>query len=339
MRMDALKFVGKRLLLMIPILIGISILTFAISNTIPGDPARLILGPKATPEGLEALREDMGLNDPLYVQYGRYMGGIFQGDLGQSTYSQKPVSADLIRYSPATFELTLFAMVITVLIGIPLGIISASKKDKIADQITRIFALIGVAMPAFWLGLLLLLLFYLKLGVFPGSGRLDSGMSPPTYITGMYTVDSLLTGNWPVFKAAVMHLVLPGVTLAAITIGMITRMTRSSMLEVLKSDYIRTAHAKGAPENRVLYGHALRNGVMPVITLLGMAFGHALGGSVLVESVFSWPGLGRYAVNAITYLDFPAVMGVTLLIAILFILVNLIVDTLYFFIDPRLKHN
>lgn len=337
--MDSLRFVAKRLLLMIPILIGISILTFTISNTIPGDPARLILGPKATPETLAALQEEMGLNDPMYVQYGRYMAGIFQGDLGKSTYSQRPVIEDLVRYFPATLELTMFAMIITLLIGIPFGIISASKKDKIADQITRVFALMGVAMPAFWLGLLFLLFFYLKLGVFPGSGRLDSGMSPPEYITGMYTVDALLTGNWAVFKAAVMHLILPGITQAAITIGMITRMTRSSMLEVLKSDYIRTAHAKGASENRVLYGHALRNGVMPVITLLGMAFGHALGGSVLVESVFSWPGLGRYAVNAINYLDFPAVMGVTMLIAVMFILVNLIIDTLYFFIDPRLKHD
>ncbi|MEQ6378017.1 ABC transporter permease [Bacillaceae bacterium S4-13-58] len=337
--MDSLRFVAKRLLLMIPILIGISILTFTISNTIPGDPARLILGPKATPETLAALQEEMGLNDPMYVQYGRYMAGIFQGDLGKSTYSQRPVIEDLVRYFPATLELTMFAMIITLLIGIPFGIISASRKDKIADQITRVFALMGVAMPAFWLGLLFLLFFYLKLGVFPGSGRLDSGISPPDYITGMYTVDALLTGNWPVLKSAVMHLVLPGITQAAITIGMITRMTRSSMLEVLKSDYIRTAHAKGASENRVLYGHALRNGVMPVITLLGMAFGHALGGSVLVESVFSWPGLGKYAVNAINYLDFPAVMGVTMLIAVMFILVNLIIDTLYFFIDPRLKHD
>ncbi|WP_019415452.1 ABC transporter permease [Paenisporosarcina sp. TG20] len=337
--MDVLKFVAKRLLLMIPILIGISMLTFAISNTIPGDPARLILGPKATPEGLESLREKMGLNDPLYIQYGRYMVGITHGDLGESTYSQGPVSSDLIRYSPATFELTLFAMMITLLIGIPFGIISASKKDRMADHFTRLFSLLGVAMPAFWLGLLFLLLFYLKLGILPGSGRLDSGMSPPHHITGMYTIDALLTGNWTVLLSASMHLILPGITLAAVTIGMITRMTRSSMLEVLQSDYVRTAHAKGASENRVLYGHALRNGVMPVITLLGMAFGHALGGSVLVESVFSWPGLGKYAVNAITYLDFPAVMGVTLLIAVMFILVNLIVDTLYFFIDPRLKHN
>lgn len=337
--MDALRFIGKRLLLMIPILIGISILTFTISNTIPGDPARLILGPKATPEGLEALREDMGLNDPLYIQYGNYMGGIVQGDLGTSTYSQRPVLDDLLRYSPATFELALFAMVITLVVGIPFGVISASRKDRMADQFTRVFALIGVAMPAFWLGLLLLLFFYLKLGVLPGSGRLDGGMSPPDYITGMYTVDALLTGNWPVLYAAVMHLILPGITLAAVTVGMITRMTRSSMLTVLQSDYIRTAFAKGAPENRVLYGHALRNGIMPVITLLGMAFGHALGGSILVEAVFSWPGLGRYAVNAINYLDFPAVMGVTMLIAVMFIIVNLIVDTLYFFIDPRLKHN
>ncbi|TLS36261.1 ABC transporter permease [Pseudalkalibacillus caeni] len=337
--MDALRYVFKRILLMIPILIGISILTFFISNTIPGDPARLILGPKATPDGIEELREEMGLNDPLYVQYGRYVNGIFHGDLGESTYSQQPVIDDLERYFPATLELTLFAMLITVLIGIPFGVISASKKDKLPDQFTRVFALLGVAMPAFWLGLLFLLLFYLKLGILPGSGRLDNGVSPPDMITGMYTVDALLTGNMVAFKSALIHLILPGITQAAVTIGMITRMTRSSMLEVLQSDYIRTAQAKGGSENRVLYGHALRNGIMPVITLLGMTFGHALGGSVLVESVFSWPGLGKYAVNAITYLDFPAVMGVTLLIALLFITVNLIIDTMYHLIDPRLKYN
>lgn len=337
--MDTLRYIRKRLILMIPILIGISILTFVISNTIPGDPARLILGPKATPEGIEHLREQMGLNDPLYVQYGRYIGGIVQGDLGDSTYSQQPVIHDLKRYFPATLELTLFSMFITLLIGIPFGVISASKKDKIADQFTRLMALIGVAMPAFWLGLLLLLFFYLKLGVLPGSGRIDNGISSPETITGMYTIDALLTGNMVVFKSAVIHLILPGITQAAITIGMITRMTRSSMLEVLTSDYIRTAKAKGGSENRVLYGHALRNGFMPVLTLLGMTFGHSLGGSVLVESVFSWPGLGKYAVNAITYLDFPAVMGVTLLIAFLFIIVNLIIDILYYFIDPRLKYD
>lgn len=337
--MDTLRYIGKRLILMIPILIGISILTFVISNTIPGDPARLILGPKATPEGIELLREQMGLNDPLYVQYGRYIGGIVQGDLGDSTYSQQPVINDLIRYFPATLELTLFSMLITLLIGIPFGVISASKKDKLADQFTRILALMGVAMPAFWLGLLLLLFFYLKLGILPGAGRLDNWLSPPEMITGMYTIDALLTGNMVVFKSAVIHLILPGITQAAITIGMITRMTRSSMLEVLKSDYIRTAKAKGGSENRVLYGHALRNGTMPILTLLGMTFGHSLGGSVLVESVFSWPGLGKYAVNAITYLDFPAVMGVTLLIAFLFIIVNLIIDILYYFVDPRLKYD
>lgn len=337
--MDVLRYVFKRLVLMIPILIGISILTFVISNSIPGDPARLILGPKATPEGIEELREEMGLNDPMYVQYGRYIAGIVQGDLGESTYSQQPVVNDLKRYFPATLELTLFSMFITLIIGIPFGIISANKKDKLADQFTRIMALIGVAMPAFWLGLLLLLFFYLKLGVLPGSGRLDNGVSPPDMITGMYTVDALLTGNWVAFKSAFIHLILPGITQAAITIGMITRMTRSSMLEVLRSDYIRTAYAKGGSENRVLYGHALRNGIMPVMTLLGMAFGHSLGGSVLVESVFSWPGLGKYAVNAITYLDFPAVMGVTLLIAVLFIVVNLIIDVFYHFVDPRLKYD
>ncbi|WP_078547768.1 ABC transporter permease [Litchfieldia alkalitelluris] len=337
--MDAIRYIIKRLLLLIPILIGISILTFFISNTIPGDPARLILGPKATPEGIEQLREKMGLNDPLYEQYGRYMVGLVQGDFGQSTFSQQPVAEDLKRYFPATLELTLFSMFITVLVGIPFGIISAHKKDKLPDQVARIVALVGVAMPAFWLGIILLLFFYLKIGMFPGAGRLDTWVSPPETITGMYTVDALLTGNWEAFRSAFMHLILPGFTQAAVTIGMITRMTRSSMLEVLRSDYIRTAYAKGGSQNRVLYGHALQNGMMPILTLMGMAFGNALGGSVLVESVFSWPGLGKYAVNAITYLDFPAVMGVTILIAILFVTVNLIIDVFYHVIDPRLKYD
>jgi ABC-type dipeptide/oligopeptide/nickel transport system permease component len=336
--LGAIRFIVKRLILMLPILLGITILTFFISNTIPGDPARLILGPKATPEGIERLREEMGLNDPIYVQYGKYMYGLVQGDFGKSTYSQQAVSEDLKRYFPATFELTLFSMFLTVLIGIPFGIISANKKDKIPDQITRFMALTGVAMPAFWLGIILLLFFYLKIGILPGGGRIDSWVSPPEAITGMYTIDSLLTGNWEALKSSLIHLILPGFTQAAVTIGMITRMTRSSMLEVLRSDYIRTAYAKGGSENRVLYGHALQNGMMPILTLMGMTFGHALGGSVLVESVFSWPGLGRYAVNAINYLDFPAVMGVTILIAVLFITVNLIIDILYHVIDPRLKY-
>lgn len=336
--MDALRYIGKRLLLMIPILFGISILTFAISHTIPGDPARLILGPKADPVIVKELQEKMGLNDPAYVQYGRYIKDIVKGDLGNSTYTQQPVVNDLKRYFPATLELTLFSMFLTVLIGIPFGIISANKKDKLADQATRFVALIGVAMPAFWLGIILLLFFYLQLGVLPGAGRLDTWVSPPVHITGMYTIDALLTGNWEAFQSAAIHLILPGMTQAAVTIGMITRMTRSSMLEVLRSDFIRTAYAKGGSQNRVLYGHALKNGMMPILTLMGMTFGHSLGGSVLVESVFSWPGVGKYAVNAITYLDFPAVMGVTLLIAVLFIFVNLIIDIFYQVIDPRLKY-
>lgn len=336
--MDAIRYISKRLLLMIPILFGISVLTFFISHTIPGDPARLILGPKADPVIIKELQEKMGLNDPVYVQYGRYVSGILQGDLGNSTYTQQAVANDLKRYFSATLELTLFSMIITVLVGIPFGIISANKKDKIPDQITRFVALIGVAMPAFWLGIILLLFFYLQLGVLPGAGRLDTWVSPPAHITGMYTVDALLTGNLPVFQSALIHLILPGITQAAVTIGMITRMTRSSMLEVLRSDYVRTAYAKGGSQNRVLYGHALQNGMMPILTLIGMTFGHSLGGSVLVESVYSWPGLGKYAVNAITYLDFPAVMGVTLLIAVLFIFVNLIIDIFYQVIDPRLKY-
>jgi len=324
---------------MIPILFGISVLTFFISNTIPGDPARLAAGPHADAKVIDELRDKMGLNKPLYVQYGHYISGIFHGDFGQSNYSHQPVKEDIKQYFPATLELTLFSMFLTVLIGLPLGIISANKKDKIPDHFTRVISLIGVAMPAFWLGIIFLLFFYLTLGILPGSGRIDTGLAPPHTITGMYTIDSLLTGNWVVFQSSLIHLILPGITQAAVTVGMIARMTRSSMLEVLQSDYIRTAYAKGGSENRILYGHALRNGMMPVLTLLGMTFGHSLGGSVLVESVFSWPGLGKYAVNAITYLDFPAVMAVTILIAVLFITVNLIIDILYQVVDPRLNYD
>lgn len=335
--MDFLRFLGKRLLLMVPILVGMSLLTFFISNTIPGDPARLIVGPHADAKVIADLREKLGLNDPLYIQYFHYIKNILHGDLGTSLYSQKPVTEDLANYFPATLELTLFSMLISVIVGIPFGLISAHKRDKLPDQVTRFMALLGVAMPAFWLGIILLLLFYLKLGLLPGSGRLDNGVAAPTDITGLYTVDALLTGNGTAFFSALIHLILPGVTQAAVTIGIITRMTRSSLLDVLGKDYIRTAFAKGASENRVLYGHALRNGMMPVLTLIGMTFGYSLGGSVLVESVFSWPGIGRYAVNAITYLDFPGVMGVTLLIAALFVTVNLFVDILYHVVDPRVK--
>jgi ABC-type dipeptide/oligopeptide/nickel transport system permease component len=335
--MNILRFTSKRILLMIPILVGMSILTFFISNTIPGDPARLIAGPHAAPQVIEQLREKMGLNNPIYVQYFHYILNFLKGDFGLSLYSQQPVIKDLKIYFPATLELTFFSMLISILVGIPFGLISAQKKDKWPDQVTRFTALLGVAMPAFWLGIILLLFFYLKLGILPGSSRLDTGLSPPVHITGMYTIDALLTGNWKVLGSALIHLILPGITQAAVTIGIITRMTRSSLLDVLKRDYIRTAYAKGASENRVLYGHALRNGLLPILTLIGMTFGHSLGGSVLVESVFSWPGVGRYAVNAITYLDFPGVMGVTLLISVLFVTANLIVDILYYIVDPRMK--
>jgi len=321
---------------MVPTLIGISLLTFFISNAIPGDPARLIAGQFAPLDVVAALRHKLGLDLPLYQQYFRYMGRLFHGDFGSSLYTQQPVITDLKKYFPATLELTLFAMLVTVVIGIPLGVLSAHKRNKWQDHFSRFFSLIGIAMPSFWLGMLFLLLFYLKWGILPGGGRIGEGMSAPTHITGLFTVDSVLTGNWPDFFSSLIHLILPGVTQAIVTIGMITRMTRSSMLEVLQSDYIRTAFAKGVSEQRMLYGHALRNGITPVFTLLGMIFGYSLGGSVLVETVFGWPGVGRYAVNAISYLDFSAIMGVTLMIALLFIVVNLIVDIFYHVIDPRL---
>ncbi len=335
--MRVLAYALRRMTLILPVIIGVSILTFIISNCIPGDPARMAAGPKATADVIAELREKLGLDLPLYVQYLRYMSNLTHLRLGTSIMTQREVSVDILERFPATLELSATAMLLAVVVGIPFGIISASRRDQTIDQLSRVAALSGVAVPSFWLGMMLILVFYLRLGVLPGGGRIGIMSTPPRHITGLYTVDALLTGQTRKLLEAISHLILPAITQSAVVVGMITRMTRSSMLEVLQEEYIRVARAKGLRDSVVLYKHALKNAVLPVVTMIGMTFGYTLGGSVLVESVFYWPGMGQYAVQAVMYMDFPAVLGITIFIAILYALINLAVDIGYFYLDPRIK--
>lgn len=304
-----LKYVGKRLLMMIPVLLGVTFIIFSMLFITPGDPARLVLGDAATPEAVEQYREEQGLNDPFLVQYGRYMKNlILHADLGTSYSTKKPVF-DLIKDCfPATVKLAFCSMLFALVLGVPIGIISAIKQYSVFDMCSMGFALLGISMPVFWLGLLLTLLFSVRLGWLP-----SSGFSTP------------------------LHLILPAVSLGAQSVAVITRMTRSSMLEVINMDYIKTARAKGLRENVVIVRHALGNALIPIITSAGLQFGTLLGGAVLTESIFSIPGIGRLMVDSIKMRDFPTVQGGVLIIAIAFSIVNLLVDLLYAFVDPRIK--
>ncbi len=328
------QYIARRLLFLLPVIIGVTLITFTISFVIPANPARAWAGPKAPPSTVKEIEIKYHLNDPIYVQYYYYITGVFTGNWGFSHSEKRPVLACLEDYFPATFELTLWAMMMAVPTGIYLGVVSAVKRNKIPDHLSRIFALSGVSMPIFWLGLLLILLFYTYLGWFPASGR---GLQPAHVYTGLYILDSILSLDWQSLVSDVWHIILPAFTLSYATLAIITRMTRSSMLEVLRLDYIKTAKAKGVPDKVVIYRHALRNALIPTLTVSGLAFAGLLGGAVLTETIFAWPGMGRYAYQAISSLDYPAIMGVTLLMAIIFVIGNLIVDIMYAYLDPRIK--
>ncbi len=328
------QYIVRRLLMLIPVVIGVTLITFTIAYVIPADPARAWAGQKAPPEVVEQIREKYHLNDPLYVQYYYYISGLVRGDWGYSHSEHRPVLDCLMDYFPATFELTIWAMAIAIPVGIYLGVVSAVKRNKIPDHLSRIFALSGVSMPIFWLGLLLILIFYTYLGWFPASGR---GITPSHTYTGLYILDSILSLDFQSLASDIWHIILPAVTLSYATLAVMTRMTRSSMLEVLRLDYIKTARAKGLPDKIVIYRHALRNALIPTLTVAGLAFAGLLGGAVLTETIFSWPGMGRYAYHAISTLDFPAIMGVTFLMAVIFVIANLIVDIMYAYLDPRIK--
>lgn len=331
-------YILRRFLLIIPTLIGVTIITFSISRLIPGDPIAVSLGPYASQEQIQLMRAKWGLDKPLHIQYLLYLQNLSRGDLGVSIHSKRAVLDDLKDFLPATFELTTASMVISILLGIPLGIIAAVKKNRWPDFVTRLYALAAVSVPVFWLGLLLLLLFYFKLGWLPGVGRLDPQLSPPTSFTGLYLVDSLIAANWKVFFNALKHILLPAFSLSCVIMATISRMTRASMLEVMTENYIKAARAKGLSERIVIYRHALINSLIPVVTIIGVMYGVCLAGAVLTESIFSWPGLGRYAVKAITFLDLDAIMGFTLVATLIYVFLNLIVDVAYLVIDPRIKY-
>jgi peptide/nickel transport system permease protein len=331
-------FVPRRLALLVFVLLGVSLLTFFISHVVPADPARLAAGAHATGKQVEALRQKLGLDRPLPEQYLAYMGGLLSGDLGYSLSSRRPVVRDLKDYFPATVELTIVAMLICLTVGIPLGVVSAVRRDRLVDHLARAVCIGGVALPIFWLAMLAQLIFYRWLGVVPAGGRIDPNLSHPQTITGFYIIDSLVTANWPVLRSSLWHIVLPATTLAFASLAWIARVTRTSMLETMGQDYIRTARGKGMAEWRVIYAHALRNALIPTVTLVGLQTGALLAGAFLVEIIFSWPGIGFYTVNAIMAMDFNAIINTTLLVAVVYTVTNLVVDILYVALDPRISY-
>jgi peptide/nickel transport system permease protein len=335
------RLIAQRLVLMIPLMIGMTLIAFLVSHALPADPVAANLGQHSMedPAIVAAFRAQWGLDKPLPEQYLTYLRNLLQGNFGMSIRTHMPVSDDLGRYLPASAELAIMATVVGTFLGIPFGVISAVRRNQLTDHVVRAISLLGVSSPVFWLGLISLYVFYFRLGWLPGPGRLDVGMPEPTHLTGMYTVDSLLTGNLPALVSSVRHLILPGLVLASVYLGLVTRITRSSMLEVLSADYVRTARGKGLRQRSVIYRHALNNALIPTITVLGLAFGDVLAGTVLTETIFSWPGIGRYAYQSAVTLDFPAIMGVSLVIAAVFILVNLATDLAYVFLDPRLRRS
>ena len=359
------RYILRRLLLLIPVLLGISIVTFAMLRLIPGDPALVMLGEHATSEMVDEFREQMGLNESLSVQYLRYMRDLIRLDLGRSIMTNRLVTQEIAQRFPATFELTMGAMVFALVFGVSAGVAAAYRHNSFADISIMFVALIGVSMPIFWLGLVLMYLFGFKLQWLPPSGRLTVGVellpiaqawglveageeiistSAPRggwlgladFMSGFYVLDALLTANWRALVDVIKHLVLPSVALGSIPMAIIARMTRSSLLDVLGQDFIRTARAKGLRERAVLMIHAMKNAMLPIITVVGLQLGFLLGGAILTETIFSWPGLGRLVVNRILARDYPAVQGSVIVIALTFVLINLIVDVSYAYLDPRI---
>jgi len=355
------RYIIQRLVLLIPVLVGISVVTFSMLRLIPGDPATVMLGEHATIEQVEDFRERMGLNDPIYVQYFRYLQSVMRGDLGRSSLTQQPVIVELGQRLPATIELSLGAMFVACSVGIIAGVIAAYYHNSFFDLATMVGALIGVSMPVFWLGLILMYIFGFKFKLLPPSARMTVGVELQTinqaygldqilsgpwgakaiaftdFLSQFYLLASVLTGNWKALLDVLKHLILPSVALGSISMAIIARMTRSSLLEVLGEDYVRTARAKGLQERAVLTKHAMKNAFLPIITVIGLQVGGLLAGAILTETIFSWPGMGRLVVNRILARDYPSVQGSVLAIALVFVFVNLVVDISYAYLDPRIR--
>jgi peptide/nickel transport system permease protein len=322
----------------VPTVFGILVVTFLMTRALPGDPAAFFAGPAATPESIAEIRAKLGLDKPLVNQFGGYLADLAQGNLGQSISTGQPVISELARRLPASLELTLVALTISMAIALPLGILAALRQDTWIDQLCRFIVTSGVSLPTFFTGLVLVYVFYFLLGIAPTPlGRLDIVALPPPYLTGFYLIDAPLAGEWSTAWSALKQLVLPATTLALFTLAPLARMTRASMLQALGSEYIRTARACGLGRRKILLHYALRNALLPVVTTLGMVFSFSLGANVLVEKVFSWPGIGSYAIEALVVSDYAAVQGFVLAMALLFVALNLGVDMLYTIIDPRVK--
>ena len=320
-------------------MIGVTLVAFLLTNLVPADPVSAALGDRAAadPDVVEAFRRRHGLDQPLPVQYMTYMRNLVSGDMGISQQTRRPVADDLRQFIPATLELAFVALFIAVVLGVTLGTLAAVYRNRWIDQVLRVFTLTGVSMPLFWLALVAFYLFSFRMGIFPGIGRLDPGMPRPPAVTGMYTIDSALAGDWVTFRSAVGHLLLPALVLAAYTVSLLPRFTRSAVLEVLDNDYVRTARAKGLPGSVVVLRHVLRAALVPIVTVAGVMFGSVLSGTVLVEAIFAWPGVGQYAFRSATNLDLPAIMGVALFVGFVYVTINFVVDLLYGVIDPRIR--
>ena len=331
------RMILKRLGFLVFVIFGVTLVSFFLSHVIPGDPASMLAGQHASKETVQSIRQQLGLDQPVWIQYFHYAGALITGDLGTSIRTQQPVLNDLITFFPATLELAIVAFIFAIIIGIPLGVLSAVKKNTFWDHFSRIFSISGVSIPVFWSGLVIILIFYGYLGWFPANGRIDVNINPPTHITGFYILDSILTGDTIALKSSLNHIFLPAIVLSYAQLAIITRQVRASMLEVLSQEYIRTAIANGINGPLLMISYALRNALIPTITVIGTSFGSLLGGAVVTETVFGWPGMGKFVVDSISYLDFPAIMGFTIVISTGYVFINLIVDILYGLLNPQIR--
>jgi peptide/nickel transport system permease protein len=332
-----LQYAASRLVQAVAMVLLATLAIFLIANSVPGDPVLLQLGDlgASNPIMVAAFRHKWGLDLPLWERYGIFLNGLLHGNLGNSIASRRPVLDDIVDYAPATIELGTIAFALALAVGLPLGVLAAVRRDSWIDHLARVLSLVGVSAPTFWLAFIMLAIFYGALDWAPGPGRLDAIAFPPPRVTGFLLIDTVLAGDWDTFHDAAAHLVLPSIVLASGTLGLITRTTRAAMLEALSQDYVRVAHAKGLREWMVVLGHALPNALLPVVTLGGLAYANLLSGAVLTETVFSWPGLGRYTFQSAVSLDFPAITGITTIVAVVFVLVNFMVDMSYALLDPR----
>jgi peptide/nickel transport system permease protein len=333
------RFVVRRAAALVLLGVGITLVAFLFTQVVPGDPVAANLGEQAAadPEAVQAFRERYGLDEPLPVQYWTYLTNLVHGDLGVSLQNGEPVRTNLGTFIPATAELAVLSTLVAVLVGVSFGVVAAVRRNRFTDHALRVVSLAGISMPTFWIALVALYLFFFRFGWFPGGDRLDPGVLSPPHTTGMFTVDALLAGQWSVAWDALHHLILPALVLAAYNVGLLTRYTRTAVLEVIGNDYVRAARAKGLSEASVLVRHVLRAALPSVVTVISLVFANVLTGTVLVETIFAWPGIGQYAYRSAVTLDLPAIMGVSLFVAVVYITINFVVDVLYGVIDPRIR--